>query len=392
MKHSIFKRNIRGGANAPKPIGNAPKPPTAPNTKPMGTNVKPAVPNTKPIIKNTKPATTNTKLAGNSSKSNNVLPSSSSIKEAKDKLLDRMNDAVNNLKTKSSNLMDKGKDMVNTDTGSDNNSSFNKWGFILVVGISIIIVLQLGRYLISSYYTKETENPYLVSGIKNASDSLVISQDKEHKSYIPIGRSDDRGGIEFTYSFWMLITDLNNVNEGKWKHVFHKGSENFYPNRAPGVWIHPNTNKLRVYMNTFNNILTNVDVNDIPVKKWFCVHIVLSNTRTRNLDLDINTDDGIRYAIDIYINNEIKNTRRLDSIPRQNDGDLWVNLNGGYNGYLSKLRYYSKAVDAGEVASTVAEGPGDMVVTEAGINPPYLDSSYWTDTTIMTETGPRLLR
>ena len=394
MKNSIFKRNIRGGANVAKPPV-APKPPSAP--KPPVPPKPPAAPkptgtNTKPASNATKPPTTNTKNVGNAPKSNNVLPNSSSIKEAKDKLFDRMNDAVNNLKSKSSSLMDKGKNMVSTDTSSDNNSNFNKWGFILMVGVSIIIVLQLGRYLISSYYTKETENPYLVSGIKNASDSLVISQDKEHKSYIPIARSDDKGGIEFTYSFWMLITDLKNVNDGKWKHVFHKGSENFYPNRAPGVWIHPNTNSLRVYMNTFNNILENVDIELIPVKKWFCVHIVLSNTRTRNLDLDINVDDEIRYTLDIYINNEIKQSRRLKSIPRQNDGDLWVNLNGGYNGSLAKLRYYSKAVDSGEIAETVAEGPGDMVVTEAGINPPYLDGSYWTDTTIMTETGPRLLR
>ena len=142
-----------------------------------------------------------------------------------------MNDAVNNLKEQGSSLVNKGKNMVDSDGSSDN--SFNKWGFILLVGISIIIILQLGKYLISSYYTKETENPYLVSGIKNASDSLVISQDKEHKSYIPIARSDNKGGIEFTYSFWMLITDLRGTSEGKWKHVFHKGRKNFYPNRAP---------------------------------------------------------------------------------------------------------------------------------------------------------------
>ena len=146
----------------------------------------------------------------------------------------------------------------------------------------------------------------------------------------------------------------------------------------PGVWIHPNENKLRVYMNTFNNILEYVDVNNIPVKKWFCVHIVLSNTRTRNENLDIDTDNDIRYVIDIYINNQIKKTKRLNSIPRQNDGDLWVNLNGGYNGYLAKLRYYSKAVDANEIAETIVEGQGTMIVTEEGINPPYLDSSYWT--------------
>ena len=142
----------------------------------------------------------------NAPKSNNALPSSSSIKD-KNKFLDRMNDAVNNLKEQGSSLVNKGKNMVDTDGSSDN--SFNKWGFILLVGISIIIILQLGKYLISSYYTQETENPYLVSGIKNASDSLVISQDKQHKSYIPINtRSDNKGGIEFTYSFWMLITDL----------------------------------------------------------------------------------------------------------------------------------------------------------------------------------------
>ena len=54
---------------------------------------------------------------------------------------------------------------------------------------------------------------------------------------------------------------------GEWKHVFHKGNKTSFPNRAP-VWIHPNNNALRIYMNTYDNPLEYVDIDNIP-RKWF---------------------------------------------------------------------------------------------------------------------------
>ena len=165
---------------------------------------------------------------------------------------------------------------------------YNKWGFIIfVVGISLILIIHFVRYIISNYYTKIDKSPLLIPQTKNAKHTVIISQDPESVNYIPIKRSENEEGIELSYSFWTLVLDYEYKN-GEWKHIFHKGNSTSYPNRAPGVWLHPNENKMRVYMNTFDNILEYVDVEDIPVKKWFCTTVVLQNSKSHtNKEMDV---------------------------------------------------------------------------------------------------------
>ena len=220
-------------------------------------------------------------------------------------------------------------------------------------------------------------SPLLVPHTKNAKHTVIISQDPESINYIPIARSDNEEGIEFAYSFWSLILDYDYKN-GEWKHMFHKGNSSSYPNRAPGVWLHPNENKMRVYMNTFDNILEYVDINDVPVKKWFCTTIVLQNAKKhsdKTKDVDVN--EGPSHIMDIYINGNLKKSKLLTSIPRQNNGDLWVNLFGGFSGYISRLQYYSYAPDYQEIESYLAQGPSEMTAQDTGEMPPYLDDKWW---------------
>ena len=71
--------------------------------------------------------------------------------------------------------------------------------------------------------------------------------------------------------------------------ICHKGNDSSYPNRAPGVWIHPTKNSLRIYMNTFDNILDYIDVDDVPVKKWFSnIQNVHSHTESHRYNTKIN--------------------------------------------------------------------------------------------------------
>ena len=46
-----------------------------------------------------------------------------------------------------------------------------------------------------------------------------------------------------------------------------------FPNNAPGVYFKANdekgANQLAIYMNTFNNVIEEVTIPDLPVKKWF---------------------------------------------------------------------------------------------------------------------------
>jgi hypothetical protein len=238
--------------------------------------------------------------------------------------------------------------------------------FMLVIKVVIMVVVlvvlyYLGNYLIKRYLTASVSAPYLMNTTKNAKNALVVSQDPNSINYIPILKSEDQDGIQFTYGFWFLIESMD-YKKGEWKHVFHKGNSSSYPNRAPGVWFHPDKNSIRVYMNTMDNILEYVDVDNLPIRKWVYMNVILNN---RNLDL--------------YVNGYLKIRKELSSLPKQNDDDFWVSMYGGFEGYLSNIRYYAYAIDFNEIYSNINAGPSTNNCIDTGEVPPYLDDKWWFD-------------
>ena len=230
---------------------------------------------------------------------------------------------------------------------------------VVVLVVVLVGLYYLGKFLISKYVTANVSSPYLLNTTKNAKNALVVSQDSTSVNYIPIKKSEDQDGIQFTYSFWFLVENFD-YKKGEWKHVFHKGNSSSYPNRAPGVWFHPDKNAIRVYMNTVDNILEYVDIDNVPIRKWVYMNIILNN---RNLDL--------------YINGYLKVRKELSSLPKQNDDDLWVSMFGGFEGYLSNIRYYSYAIDFNEINSNIKSGPSTNNCIDTGEIPPYLDDNWW---------------
>ena len=283
---------------------------------------------------------------------------SSKIKNTISNKKNNVVDTYDNVKNTVSNKINNVKDRVEDLTGTNYGWSIVK---VLLVVVIIVILLHLAKYYYTNYALQSLNSPYLLEKTKNGKHALVISQDPENKSSIIIKRSEGRNGIEFSYQFWMLIDDLN-YKSGEWKHVFHKGNSSSYPNRAPGVVIHPNTNALRIYMNSVDRILEYVDVDNIPIKKWIHVAIVLRNKE-----------------LDIYINGFLKVRKELSSLPRQNDGDFWVNMFGGFEGYLSKIRYHDYAISFTEIDNAIKNGPSDSACIDSGEKPPYLDNKWWFD-------------
>lgn len=391
-----------GPANAPPAPANAPPAPAnsppAPANAPGPTNTPGAATNT-PVtgVGNTPGGNTGPKAGNNAAKAGNTGPKTGNnaaknnkggvfdnIKNMASNAINTAGNTLNNLQNKGGNLLNKSKNLGGNilnkgDNLADNvkGGKYNKWGFIFVVAISLILIIHFVSYIVSNYYKKVNRSPLLVPHTKNAKHTVIISQDPESINYIPIKRSDNEEGIEFAYSFWSLIQDYDYKN-GEWKHMFHKGNSTSYPNRAPGVWLHPNENKMRVYMNTFDNILEYVDIDDIPVKKWFCTTVVLQNSESHTQkDKDVNVSDGPSHIMDVYINGNLKKSKLFTSIPRQNNGDLWINLFGGFSGYLSRLQYYSYAPDYKEIEAYLRNGPSAMTAQDTGEMPPYLDDKWW---------------
>ena len=198
-----------------------------------------------------------------------------------------------------------------------------KFVFLILVIIGFIIILRLGTTLLGWMFSP-SRNPKLVHCIKDAKKFLLIPQNPNGHGSKPIMRSvDQRGGLEFTWTVWLYIDDLE-YKSGQRKHIFHKGNDKLdadhtaYPNNAPGMYLHSTRNTIIIVMNTFDKILEEVEINDIPLHKWICVAVRLRGK-----------------VMDVYVNGDIVLSDVFTSIPRQNYCDVYVNMNGGYSGHLS---------------------------------------------------------
>jgi hypothetical protein len=234
--------------------------------------------------------------------------------------------------------------------------------FIVVI-LLIVLLVMFGISKLSEYMLYSKNNsPWIINGSVNGKNSKQIIQDPKNENSITLYRSDNQeGGAVFSYSFWFVIENMQ-YKYGEWKHMFHKGNKSSNPNRAPGVWIHPNKNALRIYMNTYTNIKEHVDIDNIPIKRWIHCVIVLN---------------GI--YLDVYINGHLKKRKKLDGMPKQNFGDLWLSLYDGFDGYLSNMQYFRKALSYYEIENITKTGPSKQECLDSGQLPPYLNDDWWFD-------------
>lgn len=238
----------------------------------------------------------------------------------------------------------------------ESNSLVAKFAFLLLVLFGFIILLRLGISILS-YFLKPSESPHLIDGMVDATQMITFQQDPSNNGAVTIYRSvNATDGLEFTWSTWIFINNLQ-TNAGIFKHVFSKGNSNLtengmiQPNNAPGLYIAPNTNSLVVVMNTFNVINEEIIIPDIPINKWFNVIIRCENT-----------------TLDVYINGTIARSINLIGVPKQNYGDVYVAMNGGFDGYISNLWYYNYALGTAAIQKIINGGPDTTMISENGMS------------------------
>ena len=239
----------------------------------------------------------------------------------------------------------------------ESNSLVAKFAFLLLVIFAFVISLRIGISLMA-YFFKPSTSIKLMNGMVDSTQMIVYQQDPSNNGAATIYRSiNATDGIEFTWSTWIFINNLQ-TNAGIYKHVFSKGNSNLIengliqPNNAPGLYIAPNTNALVVLMNTFNVINEEIVIPDIPLNKWVNVIIRCQNT-----------------TLDVYINGTIARSVNLIGVPKQNYGDVYVAMNGGFDGYISNLWYYSYALGTSAIQNIVSNGPNTkMISSNNGMN------------------------
>ena len=254
------------------------------------------------------------------------------------------------------------KYLSSTNDFFESNSLVAKVAFLLLTLFVFIIVLRLGIALLAFFMTP-SDKIKLINGMVNAKQLIVIPQDPSSSGSKTINRSvNESEGIEFTWSCWIYIDDLT-YNSGKFRCIFYKGNDyktnpdlensqglNF-PNNAPGLYLAPNTNKLVIFMNTFNVINEEIPIDDVPLNKWVNIIIRCQNT-----------------TLDVYVNGTITKSHELHGVPKQNYGDVYVAMNGGFSGYISDLWYYNTALGPSEILKLQKKGPNTSMENTGTVN------------------------
>jgi len=221
---------------------------------------------------------------------------------------------------------------------------------------------------------------------------LVIRQDaSKYPDAIPIGLSmNERTGIEFGYSFFLLVYPSTFSGSTTFKHVMHKGYGFPWPLMGPGVFIRGDTNTMTVLMNTYKNPYTYANVTNIPVGKWF--HVVL-NAYKGGLDIFVNGNLANRIIFKntlpyqnfqdlILFSNTNCNTLRGSGIPalvNPTTGESEdFQIEGAFKGQLSNLKYARYALSMNEIQNLMDAGPSTKTKTQVNQLPPYTGDDWWT--------------
>jgi hypothetical protein len=230
---------------------------------------------------------------------------------------------------------------------SFSNTIVAKFAFLILVIIVFMFLINLGIMLIT-YFISPANNPYVIKGMMDGTYGVVVPQDPKNNNSVPILRSNNQHtGIEFTWSVWLYINDLN-TDYKKYQHIFNKGDNAYNDsgianiNNAPGLYLGPANNVLHIIMNTVDGKDTKdiIDIKNVPIRKWFNVAIRLENT-----------------MLDVYINGTISSRLILENVPKQNYNDVYVCQNGGFSGKLADLRYYNSALNVFDINRIVTAGP-----------------------------------
>ena len=227
----------------------------------------------------------------------------------------------------------------------ESNSWVAKIAFLLMVIIGFAVLFRLMVALITWLFSPSGK-VILVDGYINGSDSTIISQNPDIKKSITVVRSmNEKTGIEFTWSVWLYFNGF--TNDTQYHHVFNKGNKEpnsegiVSPNNAPGLYVNPKYDGIRVIVNSFNDPFSDtIDINDLPIAKWMNVVVRIQGKNC-----------------DVYVNGRLTRRRIMKDVVKQNYDDVNICLNGGFSGYLSNLTYYNNAISIAEIQDILVSGP-----------------------------------
>lgn len=272
---------------------------------------------------------------------------------------------------------------------------------IIIISIIAIVVIIIIIIMSRQIYLNHTNSPVLIPNISDGTTEYFFSQNK--LTLPPIN-----GGHEYSFSFWLYISNWSykyglekiiafwrgtkpasdseltekcreivddleygddimdeegstskkplsiketckDCDSSDLLEDFSMPQDNYDDNesdnevtRLTGILISlgKNNNQMVVRHTLIDGTNETLVVEDLPIQKWLNVSVIL---QLRNLD--------------VFINGELKASLKFKTLPTYQSGNLFVNPNGGFQGYLSKFQYYNRKIDINEIRRNFRRGP-----------------------------------
>lgn len=240
-------------------------------------------------------------------------------------------------------------------------------GFVYVAVLFALLYSIEG--LVRLYASYSTARIELVADTLNSKKSTIIRQTPTKPEKLILPSDNQLTGVEFSYIFFLNVDpdtiDATNT-EPIFKQVFYKGYVNSpFPLMGPGVFIDSRKNTMRVIMNSYKNWLSYVDIENIPISKWFQVALVF---RKNSLEVYINGNIAGRINMDntypyqnyqdvVVFGNATydSGTKKYAPLGSTTTERYWIK--GAISGQISRLYYYRYALSYSEIQGLGATGP-----------------------------------
>ena len=127
---------------------------------------------------------------------------------------------------------------------------------------------------------------------------------------------------------------------------------------------------------------------DMPYKSHKDLNIRQDRCTIERITLDQLSEEHLNKDRPFIITNGVNDlnwaaTEKWKSLQsfKDNYGDLHINYFGGFQGYMSRFRYYNYAVQPYEIEQICKNGPSSLNDLSNDLTgPPYLSKKYWLNT------------
>tara|TARA_B100000700_G_scaffold330036_1_gene454277 strand:+ start:2532 stop:3275 length:744 start_codon:yes stop_codon:yes gene_type:complete len=228
-----------------------------------------------------------------------------------------------------------------------------------IIGLIVLALLSVSIYFIVVKVKQSKKGKKdIIGSLHNGKIPFTIkSKDIPASEY----------GNEYTINFWLYMNDWEYRNT-KPKSILFRGDRKAISTN-PGIWFYPRNNKIKISfqlqsdkptqkqieeavnncsksMNPINNpnMLRHhrgsCDIKNIPLQRWNNITITLWN-----------------QTVDVYLNGGLVRSCIMPEYPVPSSGDIFVSHFGGFNGYISDVKYFAQHLTSREIQKIYNKGP-----------------------------------